>query len=82
MSAGANPMIFWPILLSCMHKCIHLLVLRFLWGKVQNSALLAAPLCLISVTIINVTRNRAGAFGAGSINQNVVKQLDSLESMK
>jgi hypothetical protein len=35
MSAGANPMIFRPIWLSCMHKCILLLVLRFLWWKVN-----------------------------------------------
>jgi endo-1,4-beta-D-glucanase Y len=31
MSAGANPVYFPPILSSCMHKCILLLVLRFLW---------------------------------------------------
>jgi hypothetical protein len=31
MSAGANPTIFGPIWSSCMHKCILLLVLRFLW---------------------------------------------------
>jgi hypothetical protein len=30
MSAGANPVIFGPISPSCMHKCILLLVLRFL----------------------------------------------------
>jgi hypothetical protein len=29
MSAGANPMNVWPIWLSCMDKCILLLVLRF-----------------------------------------------------
>jgi hypothetical protein len=36
MSAGDNPMNFRPILLSCMHKCILLLVLRFLWDISGN----------------------------------------------
>jgi hypothetical protein len=31
MSAGANPINVWPMWLSCLHKCILLLVLRFLW---------------------------------------------------
>jgi hypothetical protein len=32
MSAGANTTIFRPIRSSCMHKCIFLLILRFLWS--------------------------------------------------
>jgi hypothetical protein len=31
MSAGDNPTIFWPIKSACVHNCIILLVLRFLW---------------------------------------------------
>jgi hypothetical protein len=33
MSAGDNIAIFGPIGSSCLHKCIHLLVLRFLCSR-------------------------------------------------
>jgi hypothetical protein len=36
MSAGANPMNFKPIWSSCMHKCIPLAVLRFLWCEQRH----------------------------------------------
>jgi hypothetical protein len=36
MSDGANPMIFWPLWLSCMNKCILILVHRFLGMAIPN----------------------------------------------
>ncbi len=36
-SADVNTIIFWPFWSSCMHKCILLLELRFLWLKSPTS---------------------------------------------
>jgi hypothetical protein len=49
-SDDVNIIVFWPFWSSCMHKCIPLLDLRFLWSKDETEAKVAWPPILIMWT--------------------------------